>query len=339
MLTSLKRELAYFSGFARLMARRRGGAGVILRMERVRPARRDAFQPLRSREITPAFLDAVLRKLRSWTYDIVSIDEACRRAGEPRSGRRFACLTFDGGYKDMITHAHPVLARHDVPFALYLPTAFPDGLGQAWWLALERIVATHDRIALMMDHTERHFSVAGTFEKYQLYHFLERWMRTLAPPDLSAAINDLCSRYSVDLAALSRAAAMDWDDVTRLAADPRVTIGTATVNHPVLRNLGDVAALRDISMGRAVMQAALGRDPTHFSYPFGDAESFDLRHVAMTKELDFRSGVTAQAGVVWADGRSDLHVLPRIGLDGRRRSLRALRVRLSGTCIAEPDAT
>lgn len=337
MLTGLKRELAYFSGFARLMARRRGGAGVILRMERVQPARRDAFQPLKSREITPAFLDAVLRKLRSWTYDIVSIDEACRRAGEPRSGRRFACLTFDGGYKDVIAHAYPVLARHDAPFALYLPTAFPDGLGQAWWLALEQIIARHDRIALMLDRTEQHFSVADTFEKYQLYNFLERWMRTLAPQELTVAIHDLCSRYSVDLAALSRAASMDWTDVTALAADPRVTIGTATVNHPVLRNLSDAAALREIAMGRAVMRAALGRDPRHFSYPFGDGESFGPNHVAMTKELDLGSAVTARAGVVEADGRSDLHALPRIGLDGRR-SLRALRVRLSGTCIVQPDA-
>ncbi len=27
---------------------------------------------------------------------------------------------------------------------------------------------------------------------------------------------------------------MDWNDLARLAADPLVTIGTATVNYPVL---------------------------------------------------------------------------------------------------------
>ena len=52
-------------------------------------------------------------------------------------------------------------------------------------------------------------------------------MRTLAPSDLSAAIKDLCTRYSVDLAALSREASLDWDDLARLAADPLVTIGSA----------------------------------------------------------------------------------------------------------------
>ena len=58
-------------------------------------------------------------------------------------------------------------------------------------------------------------------------------MRTLTPPDLSFAIHDLCTRYSVDLAALSRDASMDWDDLAKLAADPLVTIGSATVNYPV----------------------------------------------------------------------------------------------------------
>jgi hypothetical protein len=56
-LTSLRLELAYFSGLAWLRTRAIGGAGVILRFERVRPRRTARFQPLRSREITPEFLD------------------------------------------------------------------------------------------------------------------------------------------------------------------------------------------------------------------------------------------------------------------------------------------
>ena len=39
ILRRLGLQLAYFSGYARLMQRRAGGAGAILRFERVRPAR------------------------------------------------------------------------------------------------------------------------------------------------------------------------------------------------------------------------------------------------------------------------------------------------------------
>ena len=158
-------------------------------------------------------------------------------------------------------------------------------------------------------------------------------MRSLAPPDLSAAINDLCKRYSVDLAGLSREAFMNWDDLAKLAADPLVTLGSATVNYPVLTSLKDVAAVREMTMGQAVAQAALHRDVPHFAYPFGDRASFNRQHVMLAEQAGFASAVTALPGIVLADGRSNLHALPRIAWDGRQRSLRAMRVMLSGVML------
>jgi peptidoglycan/xylan/chitin deacetylase (PgdA/CDA1 family) len=329
-LTSLKLELAYFSGYARIMQWRTGGAGVVLRFQRVRPSRSARFQPLRSREITPRFLDRTIRALKRWKFDIVGMDEVCQRAVTPTSRRRFACLTFDGGYKDLIASAYPVLSRHGVPFTVYLPTAFPDGLGEAWWLALEEVIARENRLSLVMDRKEQHFDIRHASEKYELYEFLEGWMRALAPPDLSAAIKDLCTRYSVDLAALSRKASMDWGDLATLAADPNVTIGSATVNYPVLSNLKDAVALREMMMGRAVAQAAFNRDIRHFAYPFGDRDSWRRHHVAMAEEAGFASAASAISGVVEAEGRTNLYALPRIAWDGRQRSLRVMRVILSG---------
>lgn len=333
-LRNLALELAYFSGRPWLSGRQTGGAGVVLRFERVRPRRAARFQPRKSHEITPKFLDRTIRALKRWKFDIVSMDEVCRRAVTLAAPRRFVCLTFDGGYQDLITSAYPVLSRHGVPFTIYLPTAFPDRLGEAWWLALEEIIARQIKISLVMDRKERHFNIAATSEKYQLYEFLEGWMRSLAPPDLSTAINDLCKRYSVDLAALSREASMDWDDLARLAADPNVTIGSATVNYPVLSNLKDADALREMAMGRAVAQAAFHRDVGHFAYPFGDRAAFRRPHVAMAAEAGFASAASAISGVVQSEGRTNLHALPRIAWDGRRRSLRAMRVLVSG--VASP---
>jgi peptidoglycan/xylan/chitin deacetylase (PgdA/CDA1 family) len=330
-------RLAYFSGYARLMERRAGGAGVILRFERVRPARSVAFQPRRAHEITPELLDRTIGALKRWKLDIVGMDEVHRRAVGLTSPRRFVCLTFDGATRDLMTHASPVLAKHGVPFTVYVPTAFPDGLGEAWWLALEAVIARNDRIALLMDRKERRFEIADVDEKYRLHDFLQQWMRSLGPEDLSAAINDLCKRYSVDLAAVSREMSMSWDDLAKLGADPNVTIGSMTVNAPVLSSLKDAAAAREISMGRAVAQAALQRDVVHFAYPFGDRASFNRQHVMLAREAGFATAVTALPGVVLAEGRSNLHALPRIAWDGRERSLRVMRVMLSGVMLPNPQ--
>ena len=327
-------ELAYFSGFARLKQRRAGGAGIVLRFERVRPRRSLRFQPLKSAEITPEFLDRTIRALRRWKFDIVSMDEVCRRAVTQPQPNRFVSLGFDGGYKDVMTSAYPVLSRHGVPFTIYLPTAFPDGLGQAWWLALEELIGRENRISLVIDRKEHHYTIRTTLEKVQVYQFLSSWMRTLAPPDLSFAINDLCTRYSVDLATLSRAVSMGWNDLAKLAADPNVTIGSATVNYPVLTNLRDADAQREMAMGKAVAEAAFRRDINHFAYPFGDRESWRRQHVAMAQEAGFVSAASAISGVVEAQGRSNLHALPRVAWDGRQRSLRMMRVILSGAFFA-----
>src|ERR1700737_1093739 len=258
------------------------------------------------------------------------MDEACQRSVTLASPRRFACLTFDGGYKDLMISAYPVLSRHGVPFTGDAPTAFPGGLGEAWWLGLEQIIARENRLSLVIDRKEQRFDIATTAEKYQLYEFLEGWMRSLAPSDVSLAIKDLCRRYSVDLAALSREASADWADLAKLAADPLVTIGSATVNYPVLSNLKDAAAQREMTMGRGVAEAAFHRDVRHFAYPFGDRAAFRRQHVAMADEAGFASAASAISGVVEAEGRTNLHALPRIAWDGRRRSLRAMRVILSG---------
>ena len=310
-------------------------AGVILRFERVRPRRSERFQPHQSREITPEFLDRTIRALKRWHYDIVGIEEACRRAATMPERRRFACLTFDGGYKDQVTNAYPVLARHGVPFTVYLPTGVPDGICEAWWLALEDIIARKTHLSLAIDSRERHFTIDDTDEKYDAYEFLSGWMRTLAPPALSFAIHDLCSRYAVDLAALSRSVAMDWDDVARLAADPNVTIGSATLSYPVLSNLKDSEAEREMAMGKSVAETVLDRNVRHFAFPFGDRDAWRRQHVLMAESAGFASAVSAIPGIVEAEGRTNLYALPRISWDGRQRSLRMMRVLLSG-CMYAP---
>jgi peptidoglycan/xylan/chitin deacetylase (PgdA/CDA1 family) len=330
-------ELAYFSGYARLREQRSAGAGVVLRFVRVRPRRSAAFQPLRSSEITPEFLDRSITALRRWNYDIVSIEETCRRAVTMPLPARFVCLTFDGASKDVITQAYPILSRHGVPFTVYLPTAFPDGVGEAWWLALEQMISRQNRISLVIDRQDRRFSTASTSEKYEAYEYFSSWLLKLPPADLALAIKDLCRRYSVDLGALSRAASMNWSDLATLAADPLVTIGGATVNYPVLFNLREADAQREIEMGKAVAETALRRRVTHFAYPFGARGTFRRAHAAMVQGAGFESAATTIAGMVESQGRTNLYALPRLSWDGRQRSLRLMRVLLSGVMFSPPE--
>lgn len=333
LLADLGLEFAYFSGAARVMERRSGGAGIILRFEHVRPRRNDPFQPLRSHDTTPEFLDTAITALKRWNFDILSIGDVVARAQQASIARRFVCLTFDGGHRDFMTFAYPVLSRHRVPFALYIPTGFIDGIGKAWWLALAQVVARQDRIGLVMNGAEHRFFAARLADKYQLYDILHAWMMTLSSDDLAAAIGDLCGRYGVDLAQVSRGISMSWEDLAKLARDPQATIGSATVNYPNLALIKGTAASREMSMGRTVLETALDASCRHFAYPFGGEGTFRPREMLLAREAGFVAAVSAKPGVIRADGQSDLMALPRITWDGRRRSLRALRAVLSGITV------
>lgn len=338
LLADFGLEFAYFSGLSRLFERKTGGAGAILQFQHVRPRRNDPFQPLRSRDITPEFLDRAILALKRWDFDFLSIEEAADRSRQAASARRFVCLTFDGGHHDFMTFAYPVLSRHRVPFVVYVPTGFIDGIGRAWWLALEQVIARNDRIGLVMNRTERHFFAASISEKYQLYAVLHTWLMTLSPDDAAAAIGDLCGRYGVDLESASRDASMSWEDLAKLARDPQATIGSATVLYPNLAHTKGTAALREMTMGRTVIETALNGPCRHFAYPFGGKNSFGPREMMLVREAGFASAVSAVPGIIRSDGQSDPMALPRIPWDGRRRSVRALRVFLSGLTVRTPKA-
>ena len=332
-------QLAFFSGVAQIAERRRGGAGVILKLEHVRPPRAGAFQPLRANEVSPEFLDKAISAMRRWRYDLLSMEDVKARAQQSAVAQRFVCLTFDGAYRDFMTYAYPVLSLHRVPFTLYVPTGFVDGIGEAWWLALEEIVARNSRIGLMIDDVENRFATGTSEEKYRVYGLLHDWLCSLPPADLTSAIGDLCARYGVDLKAMSRDIAMTWPDLATLARDPLATIGSSTVHYPAVSRAQSNIVAREMAMGRSVLETALGKECRHFAYPFGDMPSFGLRDILLAQEAGFVTAVSAQPGIVRADGKSNLFSLPRVAWDGRRKSISSLRAVLSGIALRrERDA-
>jgi peptidoglycan/xylan/chitin deacetylase (PgdA/CDA1 family) len=328
-------ETLYFSGAHVALRPFFQGVGAILTLHHVRPSRRGAFQPNRLLEVTPGFLSAVIRRLKRSKLDIVSLDEMYRRLIERDFKRRFVCITFDDGYRDLLQYAWPILKTNNVPFALYVPTGFPDRIGELWWVALERIVANNDRIGLYVDGRDQRFDCVSIDEKRNIYDQLYWWLRSMpTEEELREAIRDLSARYGVDLKALCDELCMTWEDIAELSRDPLVTIGAHTVNHPILKKTSDRVARSEMEMSRAVIESAIGIRPDHFAYPVGDLTSAGPREFALAAELGFKTAVTAQPGVLFREHRHHLMSLPRISLNGEYQQMRYGRVLMSGAATA-----
>jgi peptidoglycan/xylan/chitin deacetylase (PgdA/CDA1 family) len=328
-------ECLYFSG-AHIVSRPFfGGVGAILALHHVRPARPDRFQPNRVLEVTPQFLTRLVRGLRRSGLEFITLDEMHRRMVEGDFVKRFICLTFDDAYRDTLRFAYPVLKDAGVPFAIYVPTSFPDRLGELWWLALEAVIARNNRIGLAIDGRDRKFDCYTLAEKRRLYHGLYWWLRDRSTEnEMRDIVRRLAAFYQVDVAAFCAELCMDWSELARLAADPLVTIGAHTVNHPILLRLPKEAARAEMDLSPSVIEAALGVRPAHLSYPYGDRAASAAREFELAAELGFKTAVTARPGVLFAAHSQCMTALPRIVVDGNYQRMRYLRVLLSGAATA-----
>jgi peptidoglycan/xylan/chitin deacetylase (PgdA/CDA1 family) len=328
-------ETLYFSGVHRVMQPFFGGVGAILMLHHVRPPRRGGFQPNRLLEVTPEFLANIIMLLQRAEIDIVSLDEMHRRLSQCDFTRRFACITFDDGYRDNKTWAYPILQKHRVPFAIYVPTSFPDRIGELWWVTLEAAIAKSDRIALLVDRQVRRFDCGTVAEKRHLFSEIYWWLRSLpADDDIRYIVRDLAARYDVDVPAINDDLCMSWQEISELATDPLVTIGAHTVNHPILAKASDEVVRSELKMGRAVVEAAIGVRPQHLAYPFGDRGTVGEREFRIAAELGFKTAVTTHAAMLFPEHRHHMTALPRISIDGELQQGRYVRVLMSGAATA-----
>jgi len=323
-------EWLYFAGIHHLFRPFHGARGAILSVHHVRRRSRAAFHPRRGLEISPRFLDALLRGLRRWKIDIVPLDEVQTRLAD-RKARRFVCFTFDGAYKDHKEWAWPILKKHGAPFALFVPTSFPDRTGELWWLALEAVIARSRELVMLIDGREQRIDCSNPAEKVRAYEGLYAYlMRRETDEEIRTIVRDLAARYQVDIPPLCEAACLSWDDIGEMAQDPLVTVGAHSVNAPVPSKIPLAKVMSEFRMSRAVIEGALGRQPAFLAYPFGERDTVGPREFQAAAELGFTAALTARPGLLYPEHAQHPHAWPRLALRNDRQSIHYLRLVLSG---------
>ncbi|MES2601419.1 MAG: polysaccharide deacetylase family protein [Pseudomonadota bacterium] len=328
-------DALYFTGAHHVLRPILAGVGTIFMLHHVRPVRDDMFQPNRHLEITPDFLREVLAHVRALGVDIVSIDEAHRRMRERDFARRFACFTFDDGYRDNRDHALPVMRAQNAPFTVYVASDFAEGNGRLWWVALERVIAKADTIEIMRDGAMLRLDAGDPAAKQQAFNQIHDWLRTLSnDADVQRAVSELCARHGVDDAAVARELCMSWPELRSFAADPLVIIGAHTVSHCNLARDSEADAAREMRVSRERIESQLQTPAQHFAYPYGDKTAAAAREFAMARELGFATAVTTRPGMIFAENAEHLTALPRISLNGNYQNTRFLSVLTSGAATA-----
>jgi len=324
----------YYSGAHRLIAPFTEGLGLIFMLHQVSPDNPGEFAPNRGLMVTPDFLDVVLCEVKAAGLDILSLDEAHARIANGNPSNRFACFTLDDGYRDNLEHAYPVFARHEAPFTIYVPSDYPEGKGELWWLALEDVVAGSDEIKFNSGHETSRLPSRTVEEKNAAFDTLYYRLCDLDADVHEERISQLCDTHGVDMAAQCRDLIMTWDEIRKLASDPLVTIGAHTIAHQALAKLPEARARNEMKRGADRIKKELGVWPDHFSPPYGDSATAGPREFAIAEPLGFKTAVTTRKGIIYPEHAGHMMALPRVSLNGNYQSSVFTRLYLSGAPFA-----
>ncbi|MEQ8659908.1 MAG: polysaccharide deacetylase family protein [Gammaproteobacteria bacterium] len=311
-LTALAKQLLYRSGLIAL-ARRCGAQHAYLPVVRYHAVHDAPDYCPPSIAVAAAQFDREIAYLAAH-YTIITVEQAvsCLRDGRPFP-RRAVAITFDDGYRDNLTVALPILARHGAS-AMFYVTAGPVIERTRFWVGwLQRAVfgaarprAIADAFALdlaalggdrvphrqaLVDAISAHINRGGATAREAALARVEQALGAGAVPD------------GVDFM-------LDADDLRALAA-AGMEIGSHTVNHAMLTGLDDAEAQRELSRSRALLEGALDAPVTHLAYPNGpgDPVNFDARVAALAAAAGYRSAVTSRRGAFTRD--ADPYALPR----------------------------
>lgn len=313
----------------RLLAGRFAGSGVILTFHHVRLASDRIFPENRLLEITPAFLESVIRLLGELDYEIIPLDALNSRIASGE-GRRFAVLTFDDGYYDTRDYALPILKRYEAPFTVFVAPGFADRSTTLWWLDLEDAIRARGAIDVQLPGGRFQHPVRKPRDLSAGFRRLYWALRALPEPQMREIIAVMAAEAGVDTRARVDRLCMDWAALRDFAREPLVTIGAHSLSHPRLKTLDDAASQREIVESKARLEQEFGRPIRHFSYPVGDAGSAGIREFAFARAAGYETGVTTRPGVIFPEHAAHSLALPRISVNGLYQNIDFVRTLISG---------
>jgi len=315
-----------YNGLARALS----GVACIFAMHRI--VERKSDSAARNLTITTGFLDEALGFLRESGAEFISLKSLGQRlaAGGPFT-RPLVCLTFDDGYRDNLTLALPILRKHRAPATIFTPSGAPDRTLDVWFLRLEKAVMWNDELRPDIPGVPSVLATSTPCQKFDAYRRLsdhvhqditqnKRHILQLLPPE----------RISDE--ALAAEYFLSWSELRELADDPLATIGGHTVNHPVLCDLDEREALREIVTGRNRLSAELDRPIDVFSYPYGGRVEIGRREIRLARQAGFDLAVTTSYDQVRSRHAESLFKLPRMTLGGLREDIGALAFDILG-CV------
>jgi peptidoglycan/xylan/chitin deacetylase (PgdA/CDA1 family) len=252
------------------------------------------------------------------------------RADAPESG---VALTFDDGFRNVLTEAAPVLKRLGLPATLFVATDFVFK-GEMLWpdrLVAAIALSNQPRLEVETDSGTRGFDISDRAGKLRARGTLTALCKMLPQSARLRLLDQIVERLGVDPAKLASA----WDGFRPIQPNELkrlpefgVTVGAHTCSHPILARLSGDEQAHELSESKRLIESATEVRCDEFAYPNGGPGDFSEQTRQRVIDAGYRCAFTTiKRRVVRSDDRFEI---PRCTLTHNRISLAEFSAEVSG---------
>lgn len=287
--------------WARSQVARRGA--VVLTLHRVLPDEQYDSQRLEPGMVVRASTFQHLLEYLSRACNPVLPQQAISSSAQS-SRRPQVVMTFDDGWKDNLETALPLSRKYGVPFTVFICPYKVDRQDGFWTTTVNNLWWTaQDAGKLNLLHTLCAGRTNGTA------HSLIESLKHADPAERQGLIVRLQTALApyVRRAFANRDRLLTWPDVKRMAK-AGIVFGSHTNTHPILTDISDGDATRELTESKGVIEANLNTCQW-FAYPNGDWSQ-------SVRDLAERAGYQAafaNAPGIWK-ASNDRFSIPRVNL-------------------------
>lgn len=266
-------------------------------------------------QVTPEYLENVLKYFISNKIEIVSLDECYELITSKIKKKRFAVFTFDDGYADLMSQALPVFEKYNAPFALFQTTGYPDQKLVNWVYLLEDLVSKNKRIEFNADGREYFFNARTGDEKIDAYFKLRTYLRTSDKHNLPARLTAIFKSSYQELIDYTKRLMLSWEQISEFSNHSLITIGSHSVNHKAFSELQEKEVINEINESIEIIERKIGKPVLYLAYPFGGHSQANVREFNLARDMGIKMAFTAINGNIFKSHADHLTSLPRIGLN------------------------
>lgn len=245
--------------------------------------------------LPPEVFEAQMRYLRQ-RHRVISLGELCCALKEPQSIGQAVAITFDDGYRDLYTHAFPILRKYQLPATIFL-TAGCVETGEVPWhdrvfLALKLFPS--EEIELVLDRPRR-FWLPTPEARLEAAAGIVRQLRRLPDEHRQECCAQIEKQVRLPEGELS-GRMLTWEHVREMQ-QAGICFGSHTVTHRVMSQLAPSEMERELLRSKQIIEQRLQSAIRDFAYPFGQPTDCGNIDVAVLGRCGYRSAATTVWGI------------------------------------------